>query len=99
MNPLERRVADVIAYSVGLDLNHPKVVSLTRDSNIIHDLEVDSIGFMEAVISIEEHFGIDVSREESDKIRNIGELSDYISRNQKYNSEVLQQPYLPKKSF
>ena len=58
-----------------LDLEEDKV---TMDSDIVEDFEADSLDVVDLVMSLEDEFGIEIPDEETDKIKTVGELVQYI---------------------
>ncbi|MEE2690362.1 MAG: acyl carrier protein [Amphiplicatus sp.] len=58
-------------------LNH-KGVKLTRDTDLIADLEVDSVSVLDIVMDIEDNYDISIPVNTISEIRTIGELVDAI---------------------
>ena len=56
------------------------VASIKPESNIIDDLGADSLAVVELVLKLEETFGISIPEEETEKIRTVGNVIDYISK-------------------
>jgi len=55
--------------------------SVTMESNIIEDLNADSLDIVELVMSMEAEFDLAIPDEEAERIRTIGDAVEYISAN------------------
>jgi acyl carrier protein len=51
-----------------------------KPENSLDSLGADSLDRVEMVMKLEEHFGIEISDTEAEKIRTVGELIVYIQR-------------------
>lgn len=69
-------VVDTIAKSFKLD---PSAV--TDDKSFTDDLGADSLETVELVMALEEEFGIEISDEDAEKIRTVGDAIKFISEN------------------
>jgi acyl carrier protein len=72
---IQAKVVDIIAKSFKLD---PSTVSL--DKSFQDDLGADSLETVELVMALEEEFGIEISDEDAEKIRTVGDAVDFISK-------------------
>ena len=54
---------------------------VTTEAEFIQDLNADSLDMVELVMSLEEEFGIEISDEEVENIRTVGDAVDYINEN------------------
>ena len=52
--------------------------TITMESNIISDLGADSLDVVDLLMSIEDEFELEIPDEETDKIKTVGELVQYI---------------------
>ena len=50
-------------------------------SNLRMDLDLDSLDEVEAVMAIEEEFGLDIPTEDSDTFKTVGDVVDYVEEN------------------
>jgi len=75
---IEERVKKIIVDQLGVELS-----SLTRESSFVDDLGADSLDIVELVMIIEEEFNIVIPDDEAEQIKNLGDVVDFISRNQK----------------
>lgn len=51
---------------------------LTPDAHLINDLEIESLDFVDIVVSIENDFDFKVKNEDMLKLRTLSDLYDYI---------------------
>lgn len=56
--------------------------NITLNLNFKNDLDADSIDFVEFVMDLEEAFGADISDEDAEKLKTVGEAVKYIYRRQ-----------------
>lgn len=52
--------------------------NITLNLNFKNDLDADSIDFVEFVMDLEEAFGADISDEDAEKLKTVGEAVKYI---------------------
>lgn len=55
-----------------------KAVKLTRDTDLIADIEIDSVSVLDVVMDIEDVYDISIPVNKISEIRTIGELVDAI---------------------
>ena len=53
--------------------------TITLESNVVEDLNADSISLMEFTLALEDEFGIEISDEDAEHILTLGQVVDYIS--------------------
>ncbi|WP_425410435.1 acyl carrier protein [Hyphococcus sp.] len=63
-----------------------KSVKLTRDTDIIADLEIDSVSLLDVVMDIEDNYDISIPVNTISEIKTIGELVDAIHKIKKEQS-------------
>jgi acyl carrier protein len=63
-----------------------KGVKLTRDTDIIADLEIDSVSLLDVVMDIEDNYDISIPVNTISEIKTIGELVDAIHKIKKEQS-------------
>ena len=69
------KIRAIIAEQFGIDED-----SITMDTNILEDLEADSLDIVELSMSIEGEFSLDEMQEDDLKgIRTVGDLVDLVS--------------------
>ncbi len=52
--------------------------TITLESNVVEDLNADSISLMEFTLALEDEFGIEISDEDAEHILTLGQVVDYI---------------------
>ncbi len=72
-NDLEGRIRTLVADQLGVDIEE-----VTPDASILDDLGADSLDVVELVMSLEDVFDIEVSDEEFEGIRTIGDIQQYV---------------------
>lgn len=63
-----------------------KAVKLTRETDIIADLEIDSVSLLDVVMDIEDNYDISIPVNTISEIKTIGELVDAIHQIKKEQS-------------
>ncbi len=63
-----------------------KGAKLTRDTDIITDLEIDSVSLLDVVMDIEDNYDISIPVNTISEIKTIGELVDAIHKIKKEQS-------------
>jgi acyl carrier protein len=53
---------------------------MTPDANILEDLGADSLDVVEMVMAIEEAFDIEVSDEDAEAMRTVGDVEAYVMK-------------------
>jgi acyl carrier protein len=53
---------------------------LNEQTRLVADLNLDSLAMFEIVIDLEEAFGLQISDEDIDKIKTIGDILEYVER-------------------
>ena len=71
----EKRVMAAVATIAGIDAE-----TLGLDTEVVKDLNLDSLAMYELVIELEETYNLQISDEEIERIRTIGDMVDYIVR-------------------
>ncbi|HCN75378.1 acyl carrier protein [Pseudolactococcus plantarum] len=68
------KIKDNLVKTLNLD---PELITL--DTNIVEDLNTDSISLMEFTLALEDEFGIEISDEDAEHILTLGQVVDYVS--------------------
>ena len=71
---IREKVVDLIAKSFKLD-----PATITDEKSFQDDLGADSLETVELVMALEEEFGIEISDEDAEKIRTVGDALKFIS--------------------
>jgi acyl carrier protein len=67
------RIQKILADQLSIELETIEVTS-----NIIEDLNADSIDFVDLVMSLESEFDMAIMDEEAERIRTVGDAVDFI---------------------
>ena len=67
------KIKEIIVEQLGVDVD-----GLTLESNLMKDLEADSLDAVEIIMGIEEEFDFEIPDEEAEKFQTIGDLVDYV---------------------
>lgn len=70
---MKDRILQIIAEQFNIDKDE-----LTEDMNFQDDLNADSIELVELVMTIEEEFDTEVSEEDLEKLKTIGDVIEYV---------------------
>lgn len=68
---IEERVRKVLAEQLARDLDE-----VTLDASFEDDLDADSLDLVEAVLALEEEFGIEIPEEEMEGVKTVKEAVD-----------------------
>lgn len=70
------KIRDIIVEQLNVE---PSMV--TMDTNLMKDLEADSLDAVEIIMAIEEEFDIEIPDDEAEKFQLIGDLVKYVDDN------------------
>ena len=70
---MKDRILQIIAEQFNIDKD-----DLTEDMNFQDDLKADSIELVELVMTIEEEFETEVSEEDLENLKTIGDVIEYV---------------------
>ena len=71
----EQEVIEIVAEQLGVDKSE-----VTPEKSFIEDLNADSLDLTELIMTFEERFGCEISEEEAEKLRTIGDVVSYIDQ-------------------
>lgn len=71
-----KRVRTILSDQLSIDEE-----SVTMSSNIIEDLNADSLDIVELVMSMEAEFDLAIPDEEAERIRTVGDAVEFIATN------------------
>jgi len=69
-------IRDIIVEQLSVD---PSLV--TEDTNLMKDLEADSLDAVEIIMAIESQFDIEIPDEEAEKFQTVEDLVEYVDEN------------------
>jgi acyl carrier protein len=67
------RLKKIVVEQLGVDEG-----DVTPEASFVDDLNADSLDLVELIMSLEEEFGMEISDEDAEKIRTVGDAVDYI---------------------
>ena len=70
---MKERILEIIAEQFNMDVSE-----LDEDMNFQDDLNADSIELVELIMTIEEEFETEVSEEDLEKLKTVGDVIDYV---------------------
>ncbi|MEE1279365.1 MAG: acyl carrier protein [Oscillospiraceae bacterium] len=72
------KVRAILAELLSIDEN-----TITMDSLIIDNLGADSLDLVDAVVTLNDEFGVEVPDDEIENLRSVGDVVRYIEANMK----------------
>jgi len=72
---IEREVIEIIVEQLGVD-----TADVTQDKSFVEDLNADSLDLTELIMTFEERFGFEISEEEAEKLKKVGDVISYIDK-------------------
>lgn len=66
-------IRDIVVEQLGVDAD-----MVQMDTNLMKDLEADSIDAVEIILGVEEAFGLDIPDEEAEKFETVKDLVEYV---------------------
>lgn len=73
MSDLNERLKKLVAEQLGVE--EDKIVP---SATFLDDLNADSLDLVELVMSLEEEFGVEITDEEAEKLRTVGDAEAFI---------------------
>src|SRR5579864_6259068 len=71
--PSYEKFRSLIAEQLGVDVD-----KVTPEASFTEDLKADSLDLVEMVMAFEEEYGMEISDEDAQKLRTVGEAWDYV---------------------
>lgn len=72
----EQEVVDIVVEQLGVDKDD---VNLSK--SFVEDLNADSLDLTELIMTFEERFACEISEEEAEKLKTVGDVVNYIEKN------------------
>lgn len=72
---LEEEVIDIVVEQLGVDRDE-----VDASKNFIEDLNADSLDLTELIMTFEERFNCEISEEEAEKLKTVGDVIKYIKK-------------------
>ena len=72
---LEQEVIDIVVEQLGVDKE-----DVTLSKSFVEDLNADSLDLTELIMTLEERFGCEISEEEAEKLKTVGDVVAYVQK-------------------
>lgn len=72
---IQKEVIDIIVEQLGVDASE-----VTTAKSFVEDLNADSLDLTELIMTFEERFGFEISEEDAEKLKTVGDVVDYIEQ-------------------
>jgi acyl carrier protein len=72
---VQQEVIDIITEQLGVDAN-----DVAPGKSFVEDLNADSLDLTELIMTFEERFGFEISEEDAEKLKTVGDVIDYIEK-------------------
>lgn len=72
---IEQDVIDIIVEQLGVDK-----ADVTIEKSFVEDLNADSLDLTELIMTFEERFGFEISEEDAEKLKTVGDVVKYIEQ-------------------
>lgn len=70
---IEQEVIDIIVEQLGVDAS-----DVSPEKSFVEDLNADSLDLTELIMTFEERFGFEISEEDAEKLKTVGDVINYI---------------------
>ncbi len=74
---VEKEVIDIVVEQLGVD-----AADVTPEKSFVEDLNADSLDQTELVMTFEERYGFEISEEEAEKLKTVGDVVRFIKKQQ-----------------
>lgn len=71
----QQEVIDIIVEQLGVD-----AADVTTAKSFVEDLNADSLDLTELIMTFEEKFGFEISEEDAEKLKTVGDVVQYIEK-------------------
>jgi acyl carrier protein len=78
---VEKEVIDVVVEQLGVDAGE-----VDASKSFVEDLNADSLDLTELIMTFEEKFGFEISEEDAEKLKTIGDVIGYIESKKKVSN-------------
>ena len=72
---IQKEVIDIIVEQLGVD-----VADVALGKSFVEDLNADSLDLTELIMTFEERFGFEISEEDAEKLKTVGDVVGYIEK-------------------
>lgn len=74
-------VLTTIQKTIANQLGISDPATITPETNLLEDLDADSLDAVEIIMAIEDEFGIEIPDEMAESLKTIGEIVEYVEEN------------------
>ena len=71
------KISAIIADQLGVDASE-----ITMDTNLMKDLEADSLDAVEIIMAIEDEYGIEIPDDQAEHFQEVKNLVEYVEEHQ-----------------
>lgn len=71
----KNEVIEIVVEQLGVDKS-----DVTLEKSFVEDLNADSLDLTELIMTFEERFGIEISEEDAEKLKTVGDVVGYLSK-------------------
>jgi len=79
---IEKEVVDIIVEQLGVD-----AADVKSEKSFVEDLNADSLDLTELIMTFEEKFGFEISEEDAEKLKTVGDVIQYIESRKSANTK------------
>ena len=72
---LEQEVIDIVVEQLGVDKE-----DVTLSKSFVEDLNADSLDLTELIMTLEERFDCEITEEEAEKLKTVGDVVNYVNQ-------------------
>ena len=72
---IQQEVIDIIVEQLGVE-----AADVSPAKSFVEDLNADSLDLTELIMTFEERFGFEISEEDAEKLKTVGDVIDYIEK-------------------
>ena len=70
------KVCNILANQFDVDESE-----ITMETNLVNDLNADSLDFVDLIMSLEDEFSVEFNEEDADSFKTVGDVVNYIEEN------------------
>lgn len=71
----QQEVIDIVVEQLGVDAQ-----DVTPEKSFVEHLNADSLDLTELIMTFEERFGFEISEEEAEKLKTVGDVISYVKK-------------------
>ena len=72
---VQQEVIEIIIEQLGVEAG-----DVAMEKSFVEDLNADSLDLTELIMTFEERFGFEISEEDAEKLKTVGDVVDYIEK-------------------